>query len=62
MFKTIPLKNEMKKNQLFDSPFGVLNIGLSLVMALLLSLGLLSYLKYGDEVNGSVTFNLGKDL
>ena len=60
--KTIPLKNEMKKSQLFDSTFGVLNVGMAIMMALLLSLGFLSYLRYGDEVNGSVTFNLGKEL
>lgn len=52
----------MNKSEQFDSKFGVLNAGMSVIMIMLLSLGLLSYLKYGDEVHGSVTFNLGKDL
>lgn len=59
---TIPLKNEMNKSEQFDSKFGVLNVGMFVIMIMLLSLGLLSYLKYGDEVHGSVTFNLGSDL
>ncbi|KAE8574065.1 proton-coupled amino acid transporter 1 [Halyomorpha halys] len=59
---TIPLRNEMNKSEQFDSKFGVLNVGMALIMTMLLSLGLLAYLNFGDEVHGSVTFNLGKDL
>lgn len=54
----IPLKNEMKEPEKFDKPLGPLNIGMSAVMCLLISLGFMSYFKYGDDIRDSVTFNL----
>lgn len=54
----VPLKNEMKKPQKFGSPFGVLNIGMFIVMNMIYSLGFVAYWHYGDNISGSVTFNL----
>jgi proton-coupled amino acid transporter len=48
----------MKKPEQFTKPFGVLNIGMLIVTSLLLVMGFLGYLKYGDEVQGSLTLNL----
>ncbi|XP_020290475.1 proton-coupled amino acid transporter 2-like isoform X2 [Pseudomyrmex gracilis] len=54
----LPLKNEMKKPKNFNKPLGVLNVGMVIVGAMFVAMGFLSYLKYGDDVAGSVTLNL----
>jgi len=50
--------NEMKKPNNFNKAFGVLNIGMVIVGIMFVTMGFLSYLKYGDDVAGSVTLNL----
>ncbi|XP_031826594.1 proton-coupled amino acid transporter 2 isoform X4 [Nomia melanderi] len=54
----LPLKNEMKKPSNFNKPLGVLNVGMVIVGAMFVAMGFVSYLKYGDDVAGSVTLNL----
>ncbi|XP_048515661.1 proton-coupled amino acid transporter 1 isoform X2 [Athalia rosae] len=54
----LPLKNEMKKPSNFDKPLGVLNVGMVIVSIMFVSTGFLAYLKYGDNIQGSVTLNL----
>lgn len=54
----LPLKNAMKNPSRFDETFGVLNIGISIVTVLFISFGFVGYLKWGDEVAGSLTLNL----
>ncbi|KAF3424300.1 hypothetical protein E2986_06649 [Frieseomelitta varia] len=54
----LPLKNEMKKPSNFNKPLGVLNVGMVIVGGMFVAMGFVSYLKYGDEVAGSVTLNL----
>lgn len=51
----------MKKPEQFTKPFGVLNVGMTIVASLLLVMGFLGYLKYGDEVEGSLTLNLPRE-
>lgn len=51
----------MRKPDKFGTPLGVLNIGMSIVTVLLICIGFMSYLKYGDEIKGSVTLNFEKD-
>ncbi|KAK9500906.1 hypothetical protein O3M35_002071 [Rhynocoris fuscipes] len=53
----IPLHNEMKNQKLFRSTFGVMNIGQIFVIFLAVAMGVVAYLKYGDDVKGSVTLN-----
>ena len=48
----------MKKKEQFIKPFGVLNVGMTIVTSLILVMGFLGYLKYGDNVEGSLTLNL----
>jgi proton-coupled amino acid transporter len=48
----------MKKPEQFNKPFGVLNVGMGIVTCLLLVMGFLGYLKFGDAVEGSLTLNL----
>jgi len=57
----LPLQSEMKKPEQFTKPFGVLNVGMTIVTSLVLVMGFLGYLKYGDEVEGSLTLNLPQD-
>jgi len=56
----LPLQSEMKKPELFIRPFGVLNVGMTIVTSLILVMGFLGYLKFGDAVEGSLTLNLPK--
>jgi len=48
----------MKIPEQFTKRFGVLNVGMTIVASLLIVMGFLGYLKYGDEVQGSLTLNL----
>lgn len=54
----LPLKNAMKKPSDFDRPLGVLNIGIGIVTVLFISFGFFGYLKWGENVAGSLTLNL----
>lgn len=54
----LPLQNEMRQPEQFTRKFGVLNIGMTIVTCLLIIMGFLGYLKYGDNVQGSLTLNL----
>lgn len=51
----------MKEPRKFTKPFGVLNLGMVIVTVLYLLVGCLGYLKYGDDIQGSVTLNLPHD-
>lgn len=59
--KVLPLQSEMKKPEQFQQPLGVLNVGMVIVTFFYLLVGMVGYLKYGDEVMGSVTLNLPQD-
>lgn len=53
----------MRKPSNFNKPLGVLNVGMVIVGSMFVAIGFLSYLKYGDDVAGSVTLNLAqKDM
>lgn len=54
----LPLQNEMKKPNDFDRTFGVLNIGMTFVTTLYITVGFIGYLKFGDDIQGSITLNL----
>ncbi|CAK1551559.1 unnamed protein product [Leptosia nina] len=57
----MPVENEMTKPQDFLGCPGVLNITMVLVAILYGTVGIFGYLKYGDEVLGSITLNLPQD-
>lgn len=48
----------MKQPEKFNAPLGVLNVGNLIVTFLLLIVGFVGYLKYGEDVEGSLTLNL----
>lgn len=51
----------MKKPRKFVRPSGVLNVGMTVVTILYISVGFLGYLKYGDAVKGSITLNIPEE-
>ncbi|XP_055378751.1 proton-coupled amino acid transporter-like protein CG1139 [Condylostylus longicornis] len=57
----IPLQNEMKKPKNFGRPFGVLNGAMLIIISLYMGMGFFGYLKYGQDVKGSITLNLAED-
>ncbi|CAG9855731.1 unnamed protein product [Phyllotreta striolata] len=57
----LPLQNEMKKPNDFQKPFGVLNVGMTFVTILYALVGFIGYLRFGDDIEGSITLNLPQD-
>lgn len=58
----MPLYRSMKSRENFAKPFGVINIAIVVVIALYTTIGFLGYLKYGDEVEASITLSLPNEL
>lgn len=54
----LPLKNAMKRPKLFARKSGVLNVGMIFVASLFILMGFVSYWKWGEGVEGTVTVNL----
>lgn len=61
-FQVLPLKNEMRRPEQFQKPLGVLNVGMVFVGSIFIVVGFLGYLKWGDNVMGSLTLNLQPGL
>ncbi|XP_050307270.1 proton-coupled amino acid transporter-like protein CG1139 isoform X2 [Anthonomus grandis grandis] len=57
----MPLKNEMRNPENFGSKFGVLNIGMLVVLTLYILTGFFGYLAYGSHVGGSISFTIDPD-
>lgn len=54
----MPLENNMKTPQNFLGCPGVLNLGMFLVVSLYTGFGFFGYLKFGNNIQGSITLNL----
>jgi proton-coupled amino acid transporter len=54
----LPLQNEMKNPHDFRRYFGVLNVGMAIVTTIFTCFGFIGYLKYGENVEGSLSLNL----
>lgn len=48
----------MKEKERFLGTFGVLNVSLSVVVFLMISVGFFGYYKFGDDVQDTLTRNL----
>ncbi|XP_055606588.1 proton-coupled amino acid transporter-like protein CG1139 [Uranotaenia lowii] len=57
----LPLHNAMRDPHEFRHPLGVLNVGMVIVTFVFTFLGFVGYLKWGDEVQSSMTLNLPQD-
>lgn len=54
----LPVENKMATPEDFAGLTGVLNTGMSLVAIMYIAVGFYGYLKYGEDVMGSITLNL----
>jgi len=52
----------MKDPNKFSPPLGVLNVGVAVTGLILMVMGFLSYLRFGDDIKGSVTVNFDGSL
>lgn len=52
----------MKKPKMFVRPLGVLNIGMGIIVALYTAIGLFGYIRYGSDIQGSITFMLDEPI
>ncbi|XP_026326637.1 proton-coupled amino acid transporter-like protein pathetic [Hyposmocoma kahamanoa] len=57
----MPVENEMAKPEQFLGCPGVLNVAMTVVISLYGIVGFFGYIKYGDDVRGSVTLNLPQE-
>ena len=57
----LPLENQMKTPKDMRGWTGVLNITMTMVTCLYIAVGFFGYLKYGENVMGSITLNLPGD-
>lgn len=54
----VTLENNMKMPKSYVSKFGVLNLGMAIVTTVYIGFGVVGYLKYGDQIEDSITLNL----
>lgn len=54
----LAIEEKMEKPKSYTKPFGVLNIGMTIVLSLYILLGFFGYWEYGDDALGSVTLNI----
>lgn len=54
----MPLENAMRTPKQFRGTVGVLNRAMFIIIALYVGMGFFGYLKYGNDVRGSITLNL----
>lgn len=54
----MPLENSMKNPEHFITKLGILNIAMFIVVVLYSVIGILGYIRFGEEVLGSVSLNL----
>lgn len=58
----MPIENAMRTPKHFVGCPGVLNFGMTVVASMFLTVGFFGYLRFGDDVQGSITLNLPKDV
>jgi proton-coupled amino acid transporter len=54
----LPIENKMKNSKDLGGWTGVLNLGMSIAIILYAAVGFYGYLRFGDDVKGSLTLNL----
>ncbi|KAF6025907.1 hypothetical protein EB796_015790 [Bugula neritina] len=54
----LPVENKMREPQAFPSMFGVLNLSMTIVCVLYITVGFYGYIEYGADCQDSITLNL----
>lgn len=54
----LPLRNSMGEPKKFTHRFGVLNVTMLFITAIFIFTGFVSYMRWGEDVEGSITLNL----
>lgn len=54
----LPIENKMKTPEDFGGWTGLINLGMTIAVALYAAVGFYGYLRFGDDVKGSLTLNL----
>lgn len=57
----LPLRNKMRNPENFTSRFGVLNMTMAGITAIFIFTGVIGYMRWGEEVDGSITLNLNAE-
>lgn len=57
----LPLRNKMRNPENFTSTFGVLNMTMVVVTSIFIFTGFIGYMRWGEDVEGSVTLNLNSE-
>ena len=57
----LPIENKMKTPEAFGGWCGVINLGMTIATVFYAAVGFYGYLKFGDEVQDSITLNLPPD-
>nr|CUU98648.1 hypothetical transcript [Hymenolepis microstoma] len=55
---TLPIRNRMREPDRFVSTFGVLNVTMVITTCLCTTIGFFGYLRFGDDILGSITYNI----
>uniref|UniRef100_A0A1B0A3G8 Amino acid transporter transmembrane domain-containing protein n=1 Tax=Glossina pallidipes TaxID=7398 RepID=A0A1B0A3G8_GLOPL len=58
----LPLRNAMRDPYDFNRPLGILNAITALITVIFIFTGVTSYIKWGEEVKGSITLNLDETV
>nr|CUU98652.1 hypothetical transcript [Hymenolepis microstoma] len=56
--ETLPIRNRMREPDRFVSTFGVLNVTMVITTCLCTTIGFFGYLRFGDDILGSITYNI----
>ncbi|XP_046645067.1 proton-coupled amino acid transporter 4-like [Daphnia pulicaria] len=57
----LPLQKDMRRPWDFKGWTGILNTGMSIVTCIYIAMGFFGYLRYGENIEGSITLNLPPD-
>ena len=58
ILQVLPIENQMRRPKDMLGINGVLNTSMALVLALYVAMGFYGYLKYGEDIEASITLNL----
>lgn len=57
----LPLRNKMRNPEIFTSNFGVLNVTMAVITTTFVFTGIIGYMRWGEDVDGSITLNLNPE-